>query len=71
MTTGTDSAGVAFAEFAMSGDEHIPDQAWAGRPTIRIQERALTGRVSSGPEFPSTRAMDLVAAISNLVTTNR
>jgi hypothetical protein len=76
MTTGTDSAGHAFAEFAMSTDEHIrvtyiPDQAWAGGPTIRIQKRAYTGRVSPGPEFPADRALDLVAAISGLATTNK
>jgi len=69
----TDSAGHQFIEFNMSKDEqvrvtYIPHQDWAAGPTIRIQKRAFTGKMSPGPEFPAGKAMDLIAAISELVT---
>jgi hypothetical protein len=55
----------------MSKDEHIrvtavPHQDWASGPTLRIQKRAYTGRVSPGPEFPAGLAMLLIAAVSSL-----
>lgn len=73
MAQGTDSAGHPYVEFDMSKDErirvtYVPHQDWASGPTVRIQKRAYTGRVSPGPEFPADRAMDLIAAISTLVT---
>lgn len=73
MASGTDGAGHSYVEFAMSKDEKvrvtfIPYQDWAAGPTIRIQKRAYTGRVSPGPEFPADKAMDLIAAVSELVT---
>ena len=57
----------------MSKDEQvrvtfIPHEDWAAGPTIRIQKRAYTGKVSPGPEFPAEKAMDLIAAVSELVT---
>lgn len=66
-----DSAGHRFVEFDMSKDEqiratYIPHQAWANGPTIRIQKRAYTGRVSPGPEFPARLAPDLIAAFREL-----
>jgi hypothetical protein len=72
-TTGRDSAGHDFVEFAMSHDEqvrvtYIPHQDWAKGPTIRIQKHAHTGRMSQGPEFPAEKSMDLIAAVSELLT---
>jgi hypothetical protein len=74
VASGSDSAGHRYVEFAMSKDEqvrvtYIPYQDWAAGPTIRIQKRAYTGKVSPGPEFPAGTAMDLIAAVSELVTT--
>ena len=73
MAAGIDSAGHRYIEFDMSKDEqvrvtYIPDQEWAGGPTLRIQKRAYTGRVSPGPELPASLALDLIAAVSALVT---
>lgn len=73
MAVKVDSAGHEFVEFAMSDDEqirvtYIPHQDWAGGPTIRIQKHAHTGRMSPGPEFPAGRAMELIAAVSELAT---
>lgn len=72
MAAGVDSAGHRYVEFEMSKDEqvrvtYIPDQEWAGGPTLRIQKRAHTGRMSPGLEFPASQAMDLIAAVSALV----
>lgn len=72
MAAGVNSAGDGYVEFDMSKDEqvrvtYIPHQEWAGGPTLRIQKRAHTGRVSPGPEFPAGQAMDLIAAVSALV----
>jgi hypothetical protein len=74
MAAGTDSADHRYVEFAMSKDEqvrvtYIPHQDWASGPTLRIQKRAYTGKVSPGPEFPADKAMELIAAVSELVTT--
>ncbi len=73
MTFRTDSAGHDYVEFDMSAEEqirvtYVPHQDWAGGPTIRIQKHAHTGRVAPGPEFPADKAMELVAAVSELVT---
>jgi hypothetical protein len=73
MTSGTDSAGHSYIEFDMSKDEqvrvtYIPHQEWAAGPTLRVQKRAYTGKMSPGPEFPAAKAMDLVAAVSTLAT---
>ncbi len=73
MAAGTDSAGHQYIEFAMSKDEqirvtYIPHQDWAAGPTVRIQKRAYTGKMSPGPEFPADQALDLVAAVSALAT---
>jgi len=73
MASGTDSAGHRYIEFDMSKNEqvritYIPHQDWAAGPTIRIQKRAYNGKVSPGPEFPADKAMDLVAAVSVLMT---
>jgi hypothetical protein len=73
MSSGKDSAGHDYIEFDMSKDEqvrvtYIPIQGWAGGPTIRIQKHSYTGRMHQGPEFPAERAMDLIAAVSKLVT---
>jgi hypothetical protein len=54
MAVKVDSAGHACVEFAMSDD-----QKWAGRPTIRIQKHAHTGRMAPGPEFLVGKAMEL------------
>ncbi len=72
MATKVDGAGHRYVEFAMSKDEqirvtYIPDQEWAGGPTLRIQKRAYTGRMSPGPEFPADRAMELNDAVSALL----
>jgi hypothetical protein len=42
---------------------YIPHQDWASGPTLRIQKRAHDGRVVRGPEFPATKAEDLIRAI--------
>jgi len=68
MTRGTDSAGHRYEEFDMSDQEqvrvtYIPHQDWASGPTLRIQKRAHDGRVVRGPEFPATKAEDLIRAI--------
>lgn len=73
MATKVDSAGHSYVEFDMSDDEqvrvtYIPHQAWAGSPTLRIQKHAHTGRMTPGPEFPADKAMELIAAVSELVT---
>jgi hypothetical protein len=71
MAVKVDSAGHAYVEFDMSENEqirvtYIPHQDWAGGPTIRVQKHAYTGRMSPGPEFPADKAMELIAAISEL-----
>ena len=33
-----------------------------------IQKHAFTGRMSQGPEFPAEKAIELIAAVSMLVT---
>ena len=68
MTTGRDASGHRSEEFSMSKDEHVRATyvhlaAWAEGPTIRIQERAHTGRLSPGPEFPASKIADLVYAV--------
>jgi hypothetical protein len=73
MAVKVDSAGHAYVEFEMSDDEqirvtYIPHQDWAGGPTIRIQKHAHTGRMTPGPEFPADRAIQLIAAVSELAT---
>lgn len=73
ITRGTDSATHEFIEFAMSKDEqirvtYIPHADWASGPTTRIQKHAHTGRMSPGPEFPAALALELIAAVSSLVT---
>ena len=73
MATKVDSAGHTYVEFDMSANEqvrvtYVPHQDWAGGPTIRIQKRAHTGRMSPGPEFPADKAMELIAAVSKLAT---
>lgn len=72
MAQGTDSAGHRFIEFDMSTNEqvrvtYIPHRDWASGPTIRIQKRAYTGRMSPGPEFPADRASALIAAVTELL----
>jgi hypothetical protein len=74
MTAGTDSAGNSYVEFDMSEKEqirvtYIRHQAWADGPTIRIQKRAYTGRVSPGPEFPADKAPALLSALTELTRT--
>lgn len=73
---GIDSAKHEFAEFPMSKDEqirvtYIPHADWADGPTLRIQKHAHTGRVSPGPEFPASLALELIAAVSSLVPDGR
>lgn len=68
-----DCAGDGYLEWGMSDNEQIrvtciENQVWAGGPTVRVQKRAFTGRISPGPEFPAARAMDLIGAVSELVT---
>ena len=70
---GIDSAKHEFVEFPMSKDEqirvtYIPHADWTDGPTLRIQKHAHTGRVSPGPEFPAVLALELIAAVSSLVT---
>lgn len=72
MTRGTDSAGHRYEEFDMSDQEqvrvtYIPHQDWASGPTLRIQKRAHDGRVVRGPEFPATKAEDLIRAIGDVL----
>ena len=60
MATKVDSAGHAYVEFDMSDDEQIrvtsvPHQDWAGGPTLRIQKRAHTGRMSPARSSRPTR----------------
>jgi hypothetical protein len=74
MAAVTDSACNSYVEFVMSKDErirvtYIQHQAWADGPTIRIQKRAYTGRVSPGPEFPADKAPALVSALTELTRT--
>lgn len=75
--TQTDSSGQPYREFPMSKDErvrvtYVERAEWAaGEPTIRIQKRDHNGRTVFGPEFPADRALDLIAAISELVRENR
>jgi hypothetical protein len=73
MAVKVDSAGHVYVEFEMSDDEqirvtYIPHQDWAGGPTIRIQKHAHTGRMTPGPEFSAEKAMELIAAVSELAT---
>jgi len=73
MAPSRDSAGHEYIEFEMTKDEqvrvtYIPNQGWAGGPTIRIQKHSHTGRMHQGPEFPADKALDLIAAVSQLVT---
>lgn len=44
---------------------YIPHQDWAKGPTLRIQKRAYTGRVSPGPEFPAALADEFIGAIND------
>lgn len=58
-----DSAGNRYVEFDMSDNEqirvtYVAHQDWADGPTIRVQKRAYTGRVSPGPEFPQATRMN-------------
>lgn len=46
---------------------YIPHQDWASGPTLRIQKRAHDGRVVRGPEFPATKAEDLIRAIGDVL----
>lgn len=46
---------------------YVPHQDWADGPTIRIQKRAYTGRVSPGPEFPASKADDLIRAVRDVL----
>ena len=69
---GTDSAGHRYEEVDMSDQErvrvtYVPHQDWADGPTIRIQKRAYTGRVSPGPEFPASKADDLIHAVRDVL----
>jgi hypothetical protein len=68
MPAGRDGAGHRYEEFDMSENEqirvtYVPHAEWAKGPTLRIQKRAYTGRVSPGPEFPAGHAEDLITAI--------
>ena len=68
MLSGRDGAGHPYHEFEMSSDErirvtYVPHAEWAEGPTVRIQKRGHTGRVSPGPEFPADKLDDLVAAL--------
>jgi hypothetical protein len=72
VTTNRDSAGHRFTEFAMSDNEHVrvtyvPYADWAKGPTLRVQKRAYTGRMSPGPEFPARCAPELLAAVAQLL----
>lgn len=70
---GIDSAGHRYEEFDMSDQEqvrvtYIPHREWAKGPTIRIQKRAYDGRVVRGPEFPASKAQDLVRAVRDVLS---
>jgi hypothetical protein len=63
-----DRAGNRYEEFAMSDDEFIRvtfilNQDWARGPTLRVQKRAFTGRLSQGPEFPAVLVGELARAL--------
>ena len=63
-----DSAGHRYEEFPMSDREYIrvtliPHADWADGPTIRIQKRAYTGRVTPGPELPARLVGQLAKAL--------
>ena len=65
---GIDSAGHRYEEFDMSDQEHVrvtyvPYRDWAKGATIRIHKRAYDGRVVRGPEFPASKAEELVRAV--------
>ncbi len=69
---GMDSAGHRYEEFDMSDQEgvrvtFVPHQDWADGPTIRTQKRAYAGRVSPGPEFPASKADDLIRAVRDVL----
>ncbi len=73
MAVNVDGAGHRYVEFEMSNDEQvrvtlIPHQDWADGPTLRVQKRAYTGRMSPGPEFPADKAEELIAAVIELMT---
>lgn len=68
MASGRDGAGHPYEEFAMSDSEqirvtYVPHADWADGPTVRIQKRARTGRVSPGPELPASCVTDLISAL--------
>jgi hypothetical protein len=67
MACDRDGAGHQYEEFDTSAQEirltYIPHQDWANGPTIRTQERAFTGRVSVGPEFPAHLADEPIRAL--------
>lgn len=74
MASGRDGAGHRYEEFDMSDQEqirvtYIPHQDWAKGPTVRIQKRAYTGRVSPGPEFPAHLADELIRAVRDVQKT--
>jgi hypothetical protein len=71
MAKQTDGAGHRYEEFPISDSEYvrvtlIPHQEWASGPTLRIQKRAYTGRLSHGPEFPASLAGDLARALHDV-----
>jgi hypothetical protein len=72
MTTGRDGAGHVYEEFEKSENEQIrvtlvPFQKWADGPTLRIQKRAYTGRVSQGPKLPISKGDELIEAVRSLM----
>ena len=72
MASQRDSSNQPYREFPMSDTEkvrvtYIARPEWAGVPTIRIQKRDARGRTIFGPEFPADRAMDLIAAITDVI----
>jgi len=76
MAVQIDGAGHRYVEFDMSDTEqiratYVPYQEWAKGPTIRIQKRAYTGRVSPGPEFPARLAADLITSLGELQAASR
>jgi hypothetical protein len=77
VTTQRDRSGQPYVEVPTSADEkvrvtYIERADWVGgEPTIRIQKRDAKGRTVFGPEVPADKAMDLIAAISQLVHENR
>lgn len=71
-----DSAGNRYEEFDMIGGERIrvtmiEDAEWAHGPTIRIQKRTASGKLTPGPEFPSRLAGDLAKALFDVLTEGR